>query len=497
MSAATKPISRRQFLATTTHTAAGLFAASALTACSSQKAVPVFSTRVFGANERINMAVIGIRGRGDGLCRDFAAMPNVRVKTICDIDANLFPSRAESIRQKQGVAPGTEQDLRRVLDDKDIDAIATATPNHWHALLTIWACQAGKHVYVEKPCSHNIWEGRKMIEAARKYNRIVQVGFQSRSSQNVRQAMKFLHEGGLGDIYMVKGLCYKSRNNIGRYPDGPLPKGEKFSLTVGGKPDLPWDADYLSKVDYNLFIGPAPVRPFNRNHFQYNWHWHWDFGNGDIGNQGVHQMDVARWGLNKNEHPRKVMSSGGYFVFDSCQETPNTQTAVFEYADGKILQFEVRGLSTNDEKTVRIGNLFYGAKGWMFLNSSGDRWETFFGPKNEPGPSAASDKDAADPSNLAGSGGDRHFYNFINAVRSAKRQDLNADIGGGHFSASLCHLANISYRLGRSLNFDGEAEKFISDKEANLMLKGFPKVENHRLTKAVGYRSGFVVPDNV
>jgi len=465
MSSKRKEISRRQFLSSSTQVAAGVLAATTLASCTSLQPAPVPKGRAYGASERINMAIIGIRGRGNGLARGFAGIPNVHVKTLCDIDERLFPKRVKEIEKIQGLVPSTEYDLRRVLDDKDIDAIATATPNHWHALLTIWALQAGKHIYVEKPCSHNISEGRRMIEATRKYNRIVCVGFQSRSNTNVINAMKFLREGKLGDIYMTKGLCYKSRKSFGRVPDGPVPKG----------------------VHYDLWLGPAQYQPFNEKRFHYNWHWHWNTGNGDIGNQGVHEMDIARWGLNKNEHPVKVSSSGGYFKYtaDECsQETPNTQTAVFEYADGKILQFEVRGLDTNDERGVRIGNLFFGTEGWMYLNSSGKTWATFFGPKNEPGPTSEIADLSADPSDLTGSGGDAHFHTFINALRSGKAEDITADIEGGHLSAALPHLANISYRLGRNLIFDGARGKFVGDKQADRML-----------TRK--YRKPYVVPKTV
>jgi predicted dehydrogenase len=479
-------ISRRKFLTRGTRAAAGVVAGTALASCTAPR--PKAPTRVIGANERINMAVIGIRGRGNGVARGFAEIPNVRVKTLCDIDENLFSQRAKKIEEIQSVAPSTEYDLRRVLEDKDIDAIATATPNHWHALITIWGCQAGKHVYVEKPCSHNIWEGRKMIEATKKYDRIVSVGFQNRSIGNVRAAMKFISEGKLGDIYMVKGLCYKPRGNIGRYPDGPVPEGEDFSLTVGGRKMPHWGRDYLKKVHYGLFLGPAPRRRFNRNRFQYNWHWHWDYGNGDIGNQGVHQMDIARWGLGKDEHPLKIRSFGGFFAHDASQETANTQIAAFEYADGKILQFEVRGHYTNGEQGVRVGNLFYGTEGWMFLN--GGTWETFFGRNNEPGPTSES----VDSSNLTASVGGGHFGNFVKALRSGRPEDVTADIEGGHLSASLCHMANISYRLGRDLIFDGAQERFVGDKDANKMLTGFPQTEKGRLSRTYGYHRGYVIP---
>jgi predicted dehydrogenase len=429
MSSKRKEISRREFLSRGTQTAASVFAATTLASGTSLQAAPVARGRVIGANERINMAIIGIRGRGGGLARSFAKIPNVRVKTLCDIDERLFAERVKQVAANQDFTPKTEYDLHRVFDDKDIDAIATATPNHWHALVTIWALQAGKHVYVEKPCSHNIFEGRRMIEATCKYNRLVCVGFQSRSSRNVRQAMKFIHDGKLGDIYMAKGLCYKCRDGWKVVPDSPVPDG----------------------VHYDLWLGPAEYQPFNENRFHYRWHWFWNTGNGDIGNQGVHQMDVARWG---------------------------------EYADGKILQFEVRGRYTNDEKGVRIGNLFFGTEGWMALNSSGDTWQTFFGKKNEPGPTSAGADASADPSDLTGSGGGGHFENFINALRSGKSADLTANIEGGHLSAALCHLANISYRLGRNLTFDGAKEKFVGDKEADCML-----------TRK--YRKPYVVPKTV
>ena len=473
-----KEISRREFLARSAQTTVGIVAAGSLASL----AAPTAKSRVIGANERINLAVLGIRSRGMSMARRFPRIPNVRVKTLVDVDENLFSERVRQLEEIQGFTPSTEYDLRRTFDDKDIDAVVIATTDHWHALATIWACQAGKHVYVEKPCSHNIWEGRKMVEAARRYNRVVQVGFQSRSSSNVRQAIKFLHDGGIGEIYMARGLCFKPRDNIGRYPDGPVPDGEDFYRTIGGKKMPHYCVEYLKKVHYDLWLGCAPKRPFNRNRFHYNWHWYWDYGCGDIGNQGPHQFDIARWGLNKNEHPVKVKSSGGYFAFDSAQETPNTQTAIYKYSDGKILQFEVRGLYTNDENDIKIGNLFFGTKGWMHLN--GSTWKTYFGRNNEPGPSNETVEEFADPMDLAGAGGESHFGNFINALRSGKKEELSSDIESGNTSTVLAHLANISYRLGRELTFDIAGERFVADKEANRLL-----------TRK--YRKPYVVPERV
>ena len=244
-------------------------------------------------------------------------LKNVEIKTLCDIDANLAPERINDARLSDVATfkPGFVQDLRRVLDDKDIDAVVIATPNHWHALATIWALQAGKHVYVEKPSSHTVWEGRKMVEATARYNKIVQVGTMNRSRPAVRDAIKFIHEGGLGKVYMARGLCYKPRPAIGKY-SGRSDGARREVRAHASRPrrtSRPTTQQYLSKVDYDLWLGPAPKRPFNRNRFHYNWHWHWDYGNGDSGNQGPHQFDIARWGLQKQEHPVKIRSVGGYF----------------------------------------------------------------------------------------------------------------------------------------------------------------------------------------
>ncbi len=426
-----------------------------------------------GANDRLHLAVIGTRGQGFGHLKRWAEMAeekNIRVKTICDVDENLYAERVTAVKELQGEAPGTEFDMRKVFDDKDINAVSIATPNHWHALATIWACQADKDVYVEKPCSHNIFEGRKMIEAARKYNRIVQVGFQNRSIDNVRKAMQFLHNGGIGDVYMARGLCFKPRDSFGKVANSEPPQG----------------------LHYDMWLGPAPEQPYNELKVHYNWHWHWATGNGDIGNQGPHQFDVARWGLQKDSHPTKVYSTGGYHAFgDECsQETPNMQTANFEYDDGKILQFEVRGLYTGSEAdlNVEIGNLFYGTEGWMEVN--GSDWKTFMGRKNEPGPSSADDATATANTNdkpleyLAAPGGGGHYANFIAAVRSAKKDDLTCDIEEGYLSTVLPHLANISYRLGREVIFDGKEEKFKNDAEADAMLTR-------------DYRAPYVVESNI
>jgi predicted dehydrogenase len=441
--------------------------------------------RILGANDRVVVASIGIRGQGNSLKRGFARLKNVEIKTLCDIDANLAPERINDARLADVTTfkPGFVQDMRRVFEDKDIDAVVIATPNHWHALATIWALQAGKHVYVEKPSSHTVWEGRKMVEAATRFGKIVQVGTMNRSRPAVRQAIKFIHEGGIGKVYMARGLCFKPRPSIGKYPDGPLAAGEKYALTVSSTSYEPtWDDQYLSKVDYDLWLGPATKRAFNRNRFHYNWHWHWDYGNGDTGNQGPHQFDVARWGLNKQEHPVKIRSAGGYFGAEASQETPDTQTTLYEYADGTVLEFATRGQFTNDEGTQKIGNLFYGTKGWVWIDGDGRKWQSYLGPKNEKGPGADAPPD--------GSGSDPlvltsieypHYQNFVDAMRANDPKKLTCDVLEGHLSSALPHLANISYRVGRSLVFDGKSERFVDDKKADQLL-----------TRE--YRKGFEIP---
>ncbi len=423
---------------------------------------------ILGANDRINMSVIGVRGQGFGHLRRWAGMAeenNVRVRTICDVDENLFDERVKAVAELQGDTPATEVDMRRVFDDQEIDAISIAAPNHWHALASIWACQAGKHVYVEKPSSHNVWEGRRIVEAARKYDRVVQVGFQNRSINNVRQAMQMLHDGVIGDVYMARGMCFKPRDSFGIAADSEAPAG----------------------FHHDMWLGPVQWRPYNELKAHYNWHWHWETGNGDNGNQGPHQYDIARWGLGKSEHPVRIQSMGGYYKFtaDECsQETPNTQTTTFEYADGKLLQFEVRGLYTagEDNMGVKIGNLFYGTEGWMEVN--GSNWKTYMGRNGEPGPSssdASPEEGGAALGYLAAPGGGGHYNNFIAAVRSGNRNDLTCDILEGHMSSCLPLLGNIAYRLGRELRFDGDDEIFPGDKEAT-----------KHLTRQ--YREPFVVP---
>lgn len=446
-----KPVNRRNFLR-----AAGAGTAAAAAAVQSS------GNRILGANDTINVAVMGIRSRGRAHIRNFSAIPNVRVKTLCDPDERLFQDRGKEVEELSGRFPDTEVDLRRVLDDDEIDVVAIASQNHWHSLASIWACQAGKDVYLEKPISHNIFEGRKAIEAARKYDRIVQTGTQRRSDPFFISAMNYLHSGALGKVYMARLLILRPRESIGRGRIVPVP----------------------TDVNYDLWLGPAPWRPFIDNRFHYNWHWFWDTGNGETGNNGPHSCDLARWAMLKYEHPRKTSSSGGYFGFDSDQETPNTQVSTMQYSDGSIVQLDVRNLYSNKE--VRDSSvLFYGTEGWMRID--GGKWETFFGRRDEPGPSL--DREQAwntlsEELNVRGTGDQPHFFNFIDAVRARDRRILKADVLEGHLSTSMCHLCNIAYRVGRTVVFDSERENFVGDAEADRLLSRV-------------YRYPFVVPEEV
>ena len=321
-SASQPPLARRNFLKSSGSAAAALTAVS--------------YSQVMGANERVQVACIGVRGRGKAHIREFARDKRSEVAAVVDIDQAVAERAAQQTLEHQKRKPAEYEDLRKMLENDSIDAVSVAAPNHWHALATIWSCQAGKDVYVEKPASHSIFEGRKMVEAARKYKRIVQVGHQSRSTQHKVRAIELLREGVIGKLYMARGLCFKRRKSIGAKSASPVPPG----------------------VNYDLWLGPSQEIDFKENRFHYNWHWYWDFGNGDIGNQGVHEMDIARWGLGKEELPPAVYSSGGHYIYPDDQQTPNTQTAVFEYPDSQIV-FEVRGLLTGGEAGMqdKSGNM--------------------------------------------------------------------------------------------------------------------------------------------
>ena len=452
---------------------------------------------VLGANDRVRVAVCGTRGRGKDHIRGFAKAPGVEIAALCDVDERVLEHRLKDVEALGLPRPKSYVDIRKLLEDKQIDAISIATPNHWHSLMGIWACQAGKDVYVEKPCSHDPFEGRQLVRAVKKYNRICQHGSQSRSNPGMIEAIQRMRDGVIGDVYMARALCYKWRGTIGHATPEAVPAG----------------------VHYDLWTGPAPLKPFTKNRFHYNWHWIWDTGNGEIGNQAIHEIDIARWGLGVR-FPTMVSAMGGHFLFDDDQETPNVLNATYYFDEPggkrKMMELEVRPWITNheaeigtgiykssgvpaagltvptptsapaakrpadplagigpvgpvDAKTNTIGNLFYGSNGYLGIDGY-DAYKTWLTEQVKPGPSGSASGD--------------HFANFIDCVRSRKSEDIHSPIEEAHISTTLVHLANVSYRLGRVLRFDAVREQVINDDEANRMLRGT-------------YRAPYVVPDDV
>jgi predicted dehydrogenase len=452
------------------------------------------SGRVLGANDRIRVAIAGINGRGCSHIQGFAGMKDVEVAYLIDPDSRLFTSRSKMVKDKAGNAPTCVQDFRRALDDKNLDAISIVTPNHWHSPMAILACQAGKDVYVEKPCSHTIAEGRKLVEAARKYDRIVQNGTQRRSDPQWIQLVNDVRNGKYGKLLVSYGYASRQRLSIGVEEPREPPQG----------------------LDFDLWLGPSPVRPFRTNLVHYNWHWVWDFGDGEIGNMGSHQIDVCRWALPDGAVPKSVVSVGGRFGYKDQGETPNTQLTMVDFGEVKVI-LEIRGLVPKEEKDWKITNEFHTDEGVVRAGMFYPKGKSEGVPiQNFPPPGAPEQ-------------GPRHMRNFIESVRSRKRESLTSEILEGHRSVMLTHLGNISYRLGedvpfnketkafqdnrtfydsfedmkrhladaarldltsstyhlgRTLQFDAQAERFVGDPEADRML-GRP------------YRQPFGVPDQV
>ncbi len=403
------------------------------------------STRAFGANDTIRVAVLGVNGRGTAHYNGFEPLENVEVTTFVDPDLEVANRRAKEFEAKYGHPVKVVQDMRRVFEDKDIDVVSIATPNHWHALATVWACQAGKDVYVEKPGTHSLAEGRSMIAAAKKYKRIVQHGVQLRSSEAMQEAVQKLREGVIGDVYMGRATIFKWRPKLPNFPNEEPPK----------------------TLDYNLWVGPGKWRPYSKNHVHYNWHWTWDFGNGEIGNQGVHQLDMLQWGLGV-KFPTKVAAMGGKYLWRDRRDTPEVLTALCDFErEKKYAEIAVRFWCTNTEADGGTnGDLFYGSEGFMAINGY-TKYSVFLGPKRTPGP--------------AGSAPAKHFENFIKAVRSRKVEDQNGPVETAHYSSGLAHVANVAFRRGTVLQFDPDAERFVGDEQANALL-------------ADTYRDGFAMP---
>ena len=428
--------SRREFL----NRSAILSAAAASLGASGVTAADDKPVAANARADRLRVAVVGVRSRGMSHVNGFLNKNvNCEITTVCDCDEapSVIGSAMKRIEGAQGKAPAFVKDIRKVVEDKDIDVVSIATPNHWHALMAVWAMQNGKDVYCEKPATHNVHEGAIMTAAARKYKRICQVGTQSRSNPGMRQAIDYVRGGKLGKVDLAVGLCYKPRGSIG---EAGLKEGDQ-------KPP--------ATMDYDLWCGPAPLKMPRRNGkfgpVHYDWHWIWDFGNGDLGNQGVHEMDKARWGLGKTTMPNAVFSLGGRFGYVDDGETANTQLCVFDYLDAKMI-FEVRGLNTKDYKGAKVGNIWVGTDGYLVC------------PSYSGG--VAYDKAGKEVAKFNGGNDQYHFDNFVKAVRSRKVEDLNCDIAEGHLSAALCHLANISYRSGTELPLS-KAAAVSNDKTVN------------------------------
>ena len=446
---------RRRFLNSSLGVAAAMSAASAIAAevTPTTKSATQPTTKkkpttrsISGANDRINVAVIGCGDRGSYHVSELLSLgDHVNIVALCDPDEARLAARSQTIEDETGTAPRTYQDIRKLLEDKEVQAVTIATTNHWHSLAGIWAMQAGKDAYIEKPISHNIFEGRRVVEMARKHNRIVLHGTQARSAGAMQQAMTFLHDGHLGKVFLARGLCYKNRKSLG---------------LVDGDQAIP------ESVDYDLWSGPSPIVPLHRKALHYDWHWFWNTGNGDIGNQGVHQMDICCWGLNRRDIASRVQCIGGRLGYTDDAETPNTQIALFDYDDGAQVIFEVRGLESQPVPGAKSGvcNVFYGTEGTLVVNGYDNC--SAYAPDGSP---------IEMPKYNHGATGN-HFTSFIKAIRSRKLDYAAGEAEAGHVSSAMCHLANISYRTGTKTPFNASTKAFGDDKAAHATLL---RLESH------------------
>jgi predicted dehydrogenase len=436
-------LSRRQFLENSMFAAAAAVAASSAGDAYGADEQPKVQPK--SPNEQLAVACIAAGGQGSLHVKNYSDRKDTVIRYIVEPDSERGNKAAQLVESKTGKRPQVIADIRRALEDKSLDLVSIATPNHWHALGAIWAMQAGKDVYVEKPVSHNVSEGRRMVEAARKYNRICQTGTQCRSMKGSIDAIDYVKSGKIGELKVSRALCYKSdkRGSIGPKGQYPVP----------------------TSVDYDTWLGPAPLLTYSprpTDNFHYYWHWFWAYGNGDLGNQGIHEMDKARWGLGVDKLAPKVISYGGRLGFEDCGEAANEQVVILDYGD-KALVHEVRGIKSKDYKGASVGNVFEGTDGYVVLTKYTE--------------GAAFDKDGNKVQEFKGGG--NHFGNFIDAVRSRNMSDLHADILEGHLSSALCHLGNISYRLGKQVNAAEGLEKLKTIKCSDKVADTFDRFQQH------------------
>lgn len=419
-----KSIPRRQFLAKI-----------AASVAASGNLIPTYGQHALSPSDQVAVAVVGVGGRGSGIVKNLLTMPMARVVALCDVNQERLERSGAEVNRETGSTPVLKKDFRDVYSMRGVDAVFVATPHHWHGVMGVRAMQAGKDVYLEKPASHVFREGRLLVEAAKKYNRIAQHGTQMRSSDTIARAQEVIDSGILGEIKMAKAWNCQKRSH-------PQPSADAGDPPPG--------------VDYDLWLGPAPKRPFNENRFGYNWHFYPEYGNGDIGGDGIHDIDLARWGLGVKVHPNRITAHGSHVALEGERRFPDNMMVAYHYDEGKVLLYEDRIWTPYGMHGVDSGDAVYGTEGYMLISRRG--WfRTYLGRKEEEGPA------------MRGNGGyPQHMQNFLDCVKS--RQTPNAPMEMAHLSCGLVHLGEIAYRVGRVLHFDPTKEVFPNDSEATAML---------------------------